>query len=69
MVIDQELLNIVGDIMAKAYSYNCPCKKCNKRIINCHSFCEDYNKWKRNGVEKSNKVYVPDDIIKKKGVS
>lgn len=37
--------------MSKAYEGLSPCKDCEKRALGCHSTCEDYKKWKANGIE------------------
>lgn len=37
--------------MSKIYKYECPCKKCKDRVLNCHSKCEKYKSWKKDGVE------------------
>lgn len=34
-------------------SKNC-CKECNKRVMGCHSKCENYNKMKKNNDELHN---------------
>lgn len=50
--------------MSKSYRYVCPCKDCEKRQQNCHSFCDNYKDWKRSGVEVVKGVFY--ECIKKK---
>lgn len=35
----------------KAYKEISPCKGCEKRVVGCHVKCQDYNKWKKTGIE------------------
>ena len=37
--------------MSKAYYEVTPCKGCEKRVVGCHSTCDEYNKWKKSGIE------------------